>query len=210
MQQTSPQDASHACARQSHKAQNKATIPDITHRADSTSKSNARGTRGPAHTCADITASHAAHMHGARRARLSSPSLSPFPRANKSCTKQSTAEACGHGTRALFGILHFNPTRPWRRQARPPKSTRNLSCMSLSSERQGNCDTQGRASVRAQAHRGSQRFVRTPVRTVQSVRACGAGKGPPGQGSGLTRQRHGRSGSREVPGSTYRHMENAP
>ena len=94
------QSASHARARQGHNAQNKAIIPDSAFRADNTSISIARGTRGPAHTCADITASHAAHMHGAQSARLCPPTPSPFTRADNSRTKQGTAQACGRGTRA--------------------------------------------------------------------------------------------------------------
>ena len=130
MQLTSPQVAWHARARQGHNAQKKATIPDNAFRADNSRKSIARITRGPTRTCADITFSHAARMHRAHSARLCPPSPSPFTRANNADTKQDTTHACGHGTRARFGTRPFDPTRPWRRQARAPYSSINLSWLS--------------------------------------------------------------------------------
>ena len=130
MQQTSPQVASHTRARQGHNAQNIAKIPDSALRADNTSKSIARDTRGPAQTCAYITASDAAHMHRAQSARLGSPSPSPFTRADNASTKHGTTHACGRGTRARLGTRPFDPLRPWRRQLRAPSSSSNLSWLS--------------------------------------------------------------------------------
>ena len=125
MQLTSPQVAWHARARQGHNAQNKATIPDIAHRADSTSKSDARCTRGPAHTCADITASPAVRMHRAHSPRLGSLSPSPFTRLDNTCTKQGIAQSCGRGTRARLGTRPFDPSRPWLKPPRAPSSSSN-------------------------------------------------------------------------------------